>query len=136
MGFSVELTTVPPSDTYFDDYIATGDFDLVTFSWQGTLFPQQSSGNLFYPPVDSNQNYTGLDLDDELADNAKLMQTELDPDKRMAASNEFSATVAAAFTVIPFYATPKKIVAIADGIVNYGAALFETVDWTTVGFKA
>lgn len=133
VGFSVELTTVP-SDTYFDDYIATGDFDLVTFSWQGTLFPQQSSGNLFYP-VDSNQNYTGLDLDDELADNAKLMQTELDPDKRMAASNEFSATVAAAFTVIPFYATPN-IVAIADGIVNYGAALFETVDWTTVGFKA
>ena len=133
IGFSIELDTVP-SDAYFDEYIDTGDFKMVTFSWVGTLFPQQSSANLFYP-ADSGQNYTGLDLDAELGDLAESMQTELDPEARMAASNEFSSIVAGAFSVIPFYATPT-IFAVSEGIVNYGAALFETVDWTLVGFKA
>lgn len=133
VGFAVELETVP-SDAYFDEYVDTGDFKMVTFSWVGTLFPQQSSANLFYPAT-SGQNYTGLDLDAELEDLARTMQTELDPDARMAASNEFSAVVAASFSVIPFYATPN-IFGVTDGIVNYGAALFETIDWTTVGFKA
>ncbi|WP_114855505.1 ABC transporter family substrate-binding protein [Brachybacterium sp. YJGR34] len=133
VGFSVELTTVP-SDAYFDEYIDTGDFEMVTFSWIGTLFPQQSSANLFYP-ADSGQNYTGLDLDDQLADLADTMQTELDPEARMAASNEFSSIVAASFSVIPFYATPV-VFGVAEGVVNFGASLFETVDWTTVGFKA
>src|SRR5699024_329430 len=95
-----------------------GDFDMLTFSWIGTLFPQQSSANLFYPAT-SGQNYTGLDLDDEVADLAKSMQTELDPDTRMAASNEFSAVVAKSFSVIPFYATPN-IFGVAEGLVNYG----------------
>ncbi|WP_262425804.1 ABC transporter substrate-binding protein [Brachybacterium sp. Z12] len=133
VGFAVELDTVP-SDAYFDDYVDTGDFEMVTFSWQGTLFPQQSSANLFYPAT-SGQNYTGLDLDSELEELAGSMQTELDPEARMAASNEFSSIVAASFSVIPFYATPN-IFGVTDGIVNYGAALFETIDWTTVGFKA
>ncbi|MGY5764050.1 ABC transporter substrate-binding protein [Brachybacterium sp. DNPG3] len=133
VGFDVELQTVP-SDSYFSEYVTPVNFDLVTFSWQGTLFPQQSSGNLFYP-ADSGQNFTGQDLDDQLGDLADSMQTELDPATRMAASNEFSAIVAASWSCIPFYATPN-IVAVTDGIVNYGAAQFETVDWTTVGFKA
>src|SRR5699024_6260643 len=97
IGFSIELDTVP-SDAYFDEYIDTGDFKMVTFSWVGTLFPQQSSANLFYP-ADSGQNYTGLDLDAELGDLAESMQTELDPEARMAASNEFSSIVAGAFSV-------------------------------------
>ena len=133
VGFSVELDTVP-SDAYFDEYVDPGDFDMVTFSWIGTLFPQQSSANLFYPAT-SGQNYTGLDLDDEVADLAKSMQTELDPDTRMAASNEFSAVVAKSFSVIPFYATPN-IFGVAEGLVNYGPSLFESIDWTVVGFKA
>lgn len=133
VGFAVELETVP-SDAYFDDYVDTGDFEMVTFSWQGTLFPQQSSANLFYPAT-SGQNYTGLDLDSELEELAGSMQTELDPEARMAASNEFSSIVAASFSVIPFYATPE-IYGVSEGIVNYGASLFETIDWTTVGFKA
>lgn len=133
VGFAVELETVP-SDAYFDDYVDTGDFEMVTFSWQGTLFPQQSSANLFYPAT-SGQNYTGLDLDSELEELAGSMQTELDPEARMAASNKFSSIVAASFSVIPFYATPE-IYGVSEGIVNYGASLFETIDWTTVGFKA
>lgn len=133
VGFQVELETVP-SDAYFDDYIDPGDFKMVTFSWVGTLFPQQSSSNLFYP-VTSNQNYTGLDIDDQVADFVKTMQTELDPDARMTGSNEFSAAVAASFSVIPFYATPE-VWGVVDGLVNLGARLFETADWTMVGFKA
>ena len=133
VGFSVELKTVP-SDTYFDDYIAKGDFDLVTFSWVGTLLPQQSSSNLFYP-AKSAQNYPGLDLDSELKDDVTSMQTELDPAKRMASSNSFSSKVAAGFSVVPFYATPE-VFGVAKGIVNYGARQFEYPDWTTVGFKA
>jgi hypothetical protein len=37
--------------------------------------------------------------------------------------------------VIPFYATPN-IVAIKQGVVNTGASLFESTDWTQVGISA
>lgn len=134
VGFKIEMKTVP-GDAYFDEYITPKNFDLVTFSWQGTAFPQSSSANLFYP-IDSQQNYTNFGEDDKLKPIVDRMNGELDEAKRKEASNEFSKEVASHHTVIPFYATPK-IYGVKKGLVNYGASQFEgndSHDWTQVGY--
>lgn len=133
IGFKVDMKTVP-GDAYFDQYIGPKNFDLVTFSWAGTLFPQSSAKNTNYPKA-SKQNYTNFDDDAALKPFATEMDAELDPKKRMEASNKFSKEVAKHYTVIPFYATPV-IVGVKKGLVNYGAKQFETYDWTQVGMKA
>ncbi|CAM3945605.1 ABC transporter family substrate-binding protein [Helcobacillus massiliensis] len=131
IGFEVKLKTVPP-DAYFSEYILKGSFSAVTFSWVGSYLPQLGGINLFLPG--SAQNYSGYE-DPALKDIAKKVQTELDPQKRIDASNEFSKKLAEGYAVLPFYATPI-VVGVKKGLVNIGAAQFESTDWTKVGFKA
>ena len=130
-GFKVEIATVPV-ENYFKDYVNRKNFDMVTFSWQGTLFPIQSAGNLFYP-IDSEQNYTGY-ANPKVGELNQAAQAEFDREKRIAKANELSTAMLGDYTIIPFYATPK-VVAVKDTVVNYGASQFETPDWTIVGFK-
>jgi peptide/nickel transport system substrate-binding protein len=132
IGFNVELQTVP-SDGYFPDYVAPKSFDMVTFSWVGTAYPETSSVNLMYP-IDSGQNYTNF-ADDRLGPLNEQLKAAFDIDERHQLANEVSKIIAESFVVIPFYATPN-IVAIKQGVVNTGASLFESTDWTQVGISA
>lgn len=130
IGFDISLRNVP-SDKYFDPTIQTKDFNMVTFSWVGTLFPMASAGNVF---ADSGQNYTGY-TDPEVDDLNKQMLAELDQTKRVDIADQLSKKAVAGYTVIPFYATPN-VWAIKKGLVNYGPSQLETVDWTKVGYSA
>lgn len=131
VGFKVELKSVP-SDKYFSEYVSKKDFNLVTFSWVGTLFPIVSAANLF-SPADSGQNFTGY-ANPEVATLNDQAQAEFDKAKRIEIANKMSKAMLGDYTIIPFYATPT-IFAVKDGLVNYGAAQFESVDWTKVGWK-
>lgn len=132
VGFNCELQTVP-ADGYFPDYVMPGSFDMVTFSWVGTAYPESSSANLVYP-LESGQNYTGY-ADDRIGPVNEKLKAAFDTDERQQLANELSNIVAETWTVIPFYATPN-VVAIKEGVVNTGASQFETTDWTQVGIKA
>lgn len=132
VGFNCELQTVP-ADGYFPDYVQPGSFDMVTFSWVGTPYPESSSANLVYPK-DSGQNFTGY-ADDRIGPVNEKLKGAFDTESRHELANELSSIIAETWTVIPFYATPN-IVAIKEGVVNTGAAQFETTDWTQVGIKA
>ncbi|MGO1257320.1 MAG: ABC transporter family substrate-binding protein [Brachybacterium sp.] len=132
IGFNVELQTVP-SDGYFPDYVMPKSFDMVTFSWVGTAFPETSSVNLMYP-LESGQNYTGF-ADDRLGPLNEQIKGAFDEEERRKVANEISTIIAESFVVIPFYATPI-IFAVKTGVVNTGASQFETTDWTQVGIKA
>ncbi|HEX7350781.1 ABC transporter family substrate-binding protein [Brachybacterium sp.] len=132
IGFNCELQTVP-ADGYFPDYVQPKTFDMVTFSWVGTAYPESSSVNLMYP-LDSGQNYTNF-ADDRLGPLNEELKAAFDLEERHRIANEVSTVIAESFVVIPFYATPN-IVAIKEGVVNTGASLFETTDWTQVGIKA
>ena len=131
VGFKVSLQTVP-ADKYFDDYVIQGRFAAVSFGWRGTLFAEQSGTNVFLK--DSGQNFTGF-APESLEGLNKELHSELDPGKRVEIANKFSKEQFAAFTVLPFYATPT-IIGLTEGFVNVGAAQFETTDWTAVGKKA
>jgi peptide/nickel transport system substrate-binding protein len=131
VGVTVELNEVPAAK-FFSDYVIPGDFELTGFSWQGTAFPISSTEALFHP-VDSESNFTGI-TDEKLGDLFDKANTELDPDKRLEIANEIDKTIAAYVPVIPIAPLPE-VFAVKDGLVNYGATQFETVDWANVGWK-
>ncbi|MDO5645707.1 MAG: ABC transporter family substrate-binding protein [Dermabacter sp.] len=130
IGFKVDLQTVP-SDKYFTDYVLPKTYSLVTFSWRGTRLPELTGTNIFLP--ESAQNYTNF-KDESLVDLDAKVQSEMDKEERRKLANEFSTKVANEYTVLPFYATPV-VFAVKEGLVNYGAAQFESYDYTAVGYK-
>jgi peptide/nickel transport system substrate-binding protein len=105
---------------------------MTSFSWQGTAFPISSSEALFYP-VKSESNFTGI-TDEKLGDLFNKANSELDPDKRIVIANKIDKVLAAYVPIIPIAPLPN-VYAVKSGLVNYGAYQFETVDWTTVGWK-
>lgn len=132
-GIPVELTTVPAAQ-YFSDYVIPGNFEMVSFSWQGTPFPISSRESLFYP-LDSGQNFTGT-TDEKLGDLWTKANAELDPDKRIEIANEINDTIWSYVPMFPIAPLPN-VWAVKQGLVNYGAAMFgySPVDWTVVGWK-
>ncbi len=133
-GIPVELTTVPVGQ-YFSDYVIPGNFEMVTFSWQGTPFPVSSAESIFYP-VDSEQNFTGI-TDDKLGDLWSQANQELDPAKRIDLANQINEEIWSYVPLFPIAPLPE-VWAVKDGLVNYGATQFtiaSTVDWTLVGFR-
>ena len=132
-GIPVELTTVPAAQ-YFSDYVIPGNFEMVSFSWQGTPFPISSTEALFCP-LDSGQNFTGT-TDEKLGDLWTKANAELDPDKRIEIANEINDTIWSYVPMFPIAPLPN-VWAVKQGLVNYGAAMFgySPVDWTIVGWK-
>ena len=132
-GIPVELTTVPVAQ-YFSDYVIPGNFEMVSFSWQGTAFPISTTEPLFYP-LDSGQNFTGT-TDEKLGDLWTKANAELDPDKRIEIANEINDTIWSYVPMFPIAPLPN-VWAVKKGLVNYGAAMFgySPVDWTIVGWK-
>ncbi|MCC4249492.1 MULTISPECIES: ABC transporter family substrate-binding protein [Microbacterium] len=129
-GIPVELVSVPVGG-YFSDYIIPGDFEMVTFSWVGTAFPISSTESLF-SPVDSAQNFTGI-TDDRLADLWEQANSELDPEARLQTAEEIDKVLWEYVPIIPIAPLPN-VYAVKEGLVNWGATQFETIDWTIVGF--
>ncbi|WP_336632125.1 MULTISPECIES: ABC transporter family substrate-binding protein [unclassified Microbacterium] len=133
-GIPVDLTTVPAAQ-YFSDYVIPGNFEMATFSWQGTPYPISSSEAIFYP-LDSGQNFTGT-TDDKLGDMWTKANAELDPAKRIEIANEINEAIWAYVPMFPIAPLPN-VWAVKQGLVNYGATMFgisSTVDWTIVGWK-
>ena len=132
-GIPVELTTVPAAQ-YFSDYVIPGNFEMVSFSWQGTPFPISSTEALFYP-LDSGQNFTGT-TEEKLGDLWTKANAELDPDKRIEIAHEINDTIWSYVPMFPIAPLPN-VWAVKQGLVNYGAAMFgySPVDWTIVGWK-
>lgn len=132
-GIPVELTTVPVAQ-YFSDYVIPGNFEMVTFSWQGTSFPISATEPIFYPK-DSGQNFTGI-TDDKLGPLWKQANAELDPAKRIEIAKQINDVIWAYVPVIPIAPLPE-VWAVKKGLVNYGASMFGffSVDWTIVGWQ-
>ncbi len=132
-GIAVKLDTVPTAK-YFDDYVAVGklNFEMTSFSWQGTPFPVSTTQSLF-DPADAGQNYTGI-ADPRLSDLWDKANAELDPAKQQTIANEIDKVIFETVPIITIATTPT-IWAVEKGIVNIGAAQFEVPDYTQVGFK-
>ena len=132
VGISLKNDTVP-ADKFFADYVLKSNFQLTGFAWSGTAFPVAAAESIFYP-ADAGQNFTGI-TDDKLGEMWAAANAELDPAKRIELANEIDKTIFAYTPVIPLTPTPNTL-GVKTGLVNYGAAQFESMDWTSIGFKS
>lgn len=132
VGIDVQIDTVPSAD-FFTKYVIVPnrDFDATLFAWQGTPFPISSVQSIYYP-ADSNQNFAGI-TDESLGDDWAKANAELDENARLDEARAIDKKLMDLAVTIPFYARPLQY-AVADGLVNYGPAQFETFDWTQVGW--
>ncbi|SMX72909.1 peptide/nickel transport system substrate-binding protein [Brevibacterium iodinum ATCC 49514] len=131
IGFKVEIETVPVA-AYFADHVLNGNFEMATFTWQGTAFPISSGSNLFYP-ADSAQNHSKISSD-AIGEKFKAATKSLDPAEAKKLANEGDAEVLKLKPLIPFYPTPY-VWGVRNDVLNLGPRQLETPDWTEIGFK-
>lgn len=136
LGIEVSVDEVPATD-YFTE-ISNGEFQAVTFGWQGTLFPVASAQSIYTPAQEfgdeSGQNYSFI-TDDRLAGLWAEANAELDEDARMAKAKEINEVIAEFLPSVPIYPYPE-VVATDAGLANFGTATFitHTFDWSAVGY--
>ncbi|MEW2178340.1 ABC transporter family substrate-binding protein [Streptomyces sp. NPDC005406] len=139
IGISTEITKVS-DDSYFQDHVASGDYDLALYSWPATAYPATDSRPIFAKPVPGTdgsllveQNYTrvGTDHIDQLFDEAV---SELDEKTARDLMKQADARIWAAAGSIPLYQRPQ-LVATDKKLVNVGAFGFGVPHYQDIGFK-
>ena len=139
IGIRTEISKVDDA-SYFQDHIASGDFDLALYSWPGTAYPTTDDTPIFAKPVPAPdgslavaQNYTrvGTDQIDQLLSRAG---TELNASQSRALTSKADSRIWAAAASIPLYQRPD-LVALRTTIANVGAFGFQTPIYQNLGFR-
>ncbi len=139
IGIRTEISKVA-EDSYFQDHVASGDFDLALYSWPGTAFPATDDTPIFAKPVPAPdgslavaENYTrvGTDQIDQLMARAG---TELDAKQARSLTDQADERIWAAAASIPLYQRPE-VVALRTDVANAGAFGFETPAYQNIGFR-
>ncbi|MBU7599202.1 ABC transporter family substrate-binding protein [Streptomyces sp. P38-E01] len=139
VGIRAELHEVQ-DEAYFEDHVASGDFDLALYSWPVSAYPVTDARPLFAKPVPApdgsllvEQNYTrvGTDQIDSLFEQAV---TELDDSARADVLKQIDARVWAVAGSIPLHQRPE-LVAADRRLVNAGAFGFETPRYQDIGYR-
>ncbi|MEV0601224.1 ABC transporter substrate-binding protein [Streptomyces sp. NPDC050315] len=141
MKIGVRTTVQKVADkSYFEDHIASGDYDLALYSWPGSAYPATDARPIYAKPrpaadgsLTVEQNYTrvGTDRIDQLFDQASA---ELDPDAARDLVAQADQRIWAAAGSIPLYRQPQ-LVATRDGLANVGAFGFATPVYQAIGYK-
>ncbi|MGW2085900.1 ABC transporter family substrate-binding protein [Streptomyces sp. NPDC001880] len=140
VGIRAEITKVP-DESYFNDHIASGNYDLALYSWPATAYPATDNRPIFAKPVPATdgsllveQNYTrvGTDHIDQLFDRAI---SELDEGAARDLMKQADARIWAAAASIPLYQRPQ-LVAADKKLVNVGAFGFGAPRYQDIGFKS
>ena len=132
VGISLKNSTVP-ADKFISDYIMKSNFELTSFSWAGTAFPISAAESIFYP-IKSGRNFTGI-ADEKLGAMWQEANAELDPAKRIKLANAIDKEIFSYVPIIPLTTSPFTF-GVKKGLANYGAAQFQSIDWTTVGWTS
>lgn len=125
--------------SYFQDHIASGDYDLALYSWPGTAYPATDARPIYAKPQPApdgsltvEQNYTrvGTDHIDQLFDQAA---SELDEDSARTLVEQADARIWAAAGSIPLYQRPE-LVATKKSLANVGAFGFASPRFQDIGY--
>ncbi|MFJ1545276.1 ABC transporter family substrate-binding protein [Streptomyces sp. NPDC088246] len=139
IGIATAITKVS-DDSYFQDHIASGDYDLALYSWPATAYPATDDRPIFAKPVPATdgsllveQNYTrvGTDHIDQLFEQAV---SELDEGTARDLMKQADARIWAAAGSIPLYQRPQ-LVATDRKLANVGAFGFGAPHYQDIGFK-
>lgn len=139
VGVRTEISKVK-DESYFQDHIASGDFDLALYSWPGTAYPATDDTPIFAKPVPAPdgsltvaQNYSrvGTDQIDQLLNRAGA---ELDASAARDLTDEADSRIWAAAGSIPLYQRPE-VVGLRTSVANAGAFGFQTPAYADLGFR-
>jgi peptide/nickel transport system substrate-binding protein len=139
IGVRTEISKVA-EDSFFQDHVASGDFDLALYSWPGSAFPATDDMPIFAKPVAAPdgsltvaQNYSrvGTDRIDQLLSRAGA---ELDGAAARDLAAQADERIWAAAGSIPLYQRPA-VVALRASVANAGAFGFQTPDFADLGFR-
>lgn len=133
VGITVKLKDAPQGVDFYEQVVIPLDFDLVTFVRRASPFPLTAAKPLFYP-LDSAQNFTGVGSK-RIGTGFDTVLGTLDDELRIKRIAKLDEWLFDEVPVIPLAVTPI-VMAVRDGLVNYGAAQFEQPDWTKVGYLA
>ncbi|MFI9030217.1 ABC transporter substrate-binding protein [Streptomyces sp. NPDC053560] len=126
--------------SYFQDHIASGDYDLALYSWPGSAYPATDARPIYAKPrpaadgsLTVEQNYTrvGTDRIDQLFDQASA---ELDPEAARDLVAQADQRIWAAAGSVPLYRQPQLVAARSD-LANVGAFGFATPRYQDIGYK-
>ncbi|MFG3118765.1 ABC transporter family substrate-binding protein [Streptomyces sp. NPDC048197] len=139
IGVQTSLQRVSDA-SYFQDHVASGDYDLALYSWPGTAYPATDARPIYAKPQPApdgsltvEQNYTrvGTDHIDQLFDQAA---SELDEDSARTLVAQADARIWAAAGSIPLYQRPE-LVATKKSLANVGAFGFATPRFQDIGYQ-
>lgn len=116
-------------------------FEIIGFSWYGTAYPLRSIGQVYGGSVDpatgewtaSGNNFAQLRIDvvEELR---PLIDTEMDPVKRLELGNQVAQAIWEAGHTLPLYQRPM-LIGVREGSANIGAlGMARVPKWENVGF--
>jgi peptide/nickel transport system substrate-binding protein len=129
VGIGVELVQAAAGD-FFDQYVTPGNFDMVTFGWQGTAFPVTSTRNIYATSGEQNYGHIGSPEIDALYDQAIR---ELDDARRVELGQQIDQLLWQQMPQLPIYQSTGAF-AVRSTLANYGAEGFADVDYADIGF--
>ncbi len=127
----VKLVLDPkPATGFFEQYVSTGDFDIVEFGWVGGAYPLSALPQIFTSDGASNFGKIGNPQID-----AKIDQTlsELNQGKARALANEVDQMIWQEGFSLPLFQSPGDT-AVRNDLSNYGAFGLADPIYTAIGF--
>ncbi|MGH3912435.1 MAG: ABC transporter family substrate-binding protein [Pseudonocardiaceae bacterium] len=131
LGVKVDITSVPVGD-FFEKYVNRGDFDITHFSWIGVPFPVSSKSSIYGTRGDTQQNFGGIG-NDTINDLFAAATRELDPARKIELANQIDQQIWQAGHSLTSYQRPD-VVAVREGVANFGAFGFADPSYTEIGF--
>jgi peptide/nickel transport system substrate-binding protein len=131
IGVKVDITPVPLSD-FFSKHLIPGNFDITHFAWIGVPFPVASTSSIYGTRGDTQQNFGGIGND--TINNLFAQATrEFDPARKIELANQIDQEIWNSGHSLLLYQRPD-VVAVRDGVANFGAFGFATPIYTDIGF--
>ena len=131
IGVKVDITPVPLGE-FFSKYLIPGNFDITHFAWIGTVFPVSSTGSIYGTRGDTQQNFGGIG-NTTINDLYTQANREFDPDRKIALANQLDQEIWKAGHSLLLYQRPN-VVAVRNGVANFGAFGFADPIYTDIGF--
>jgi peptide/nickel transport system substrate-binding protein len=131
IGVKVDITPVPLSD-FFSKHLIPGNFDITHFAWIGVPFPVTSTSSIYGTRGDTQQNFGGIGND--TINNLFAQATrEFDPARKIELANQIDREIWNSGHSLLLYQRPD-VVAVRDGVANFGAFGFADEIYTDIGF--
>ncbi len=131
IGVKVDITPVPSGD-FFDKHLIPGNFDITHFSWIGTDFPISSSNSIYGTRGDTQQNFGAIG-NDTINNLYAEANREFDPARKIALANQIDQEIWKTGHSLLLYQRPN-VVAVRNGVANFGAFGFADTIYTDIGF--